>query len=70
MLIGMPVLKHIRIDSRTLLDMQREKYDGADLSIVGSKTNRSHGKSGIIMVTIIKQAKGRNYKDGQELDQA
>lgn len=46
MLIGRPVLEHLKIDTKTLLEKNRETLDGADCSDVGNPTR--HGRGGYV----------------------
>lgn len=40
-LIGLPVLEHLRIDTSTLLEQQRDSLDDTDFSTVGNPTMSS-----------------------------
>lgn len=43
LIIGLPVLRHLQVDTRTLLENNRSVLDGSDCSHVGNPTTRSRG---------------------------
>lgn len=51
LIIGLPVLRHLKVDTRTLLENNRSKLDGQDCSAVGNPTMSSKGGVLSLMIT-------------------
>lgn len=68
-LIGLPVLRHLKIDIRTILESHRESLDGMDCSKVGNPTTLAQGSVGRLMVARIQQVRGKTYDSGLEYQQ-
>ena len=62
LLIGLPVLRHLQVDTRTLLENNRLSLDGADCSHVGNPTRDA--RAGIISRVMI--ARMNRVQDGEE----
>lgn len=60
LIIGLPVLQHLKIESLTLLDSLRDLMDGTDCKKVGNQTTSSHGSVGRLMVASLQQIKGNS----------
>lgn len=69
LLIGLPVLQHLRIDSKTLLENNRATLDGTDCAEVGNPTATHIGRVGHFMVARTMRVKGNSYKHGIEYGQ-
>eukprot|EP00171_Calliarthron_tuberculosum_P003723 IDg3723t1 len=69
-LIGLPVLRHLHIDSRTLLERNREALDGTNCAEVGNPTTEQLGAIGRLMLAMLQGVKGRQYVEGQEYSQS
>ena len=58
MLIGLPVLRHLGIDRKTLLEEKRDVLDGADCSTIRSPPlSGRHGKISRLMIARLHQVK-------------
>jgi transposase InsO family protein len=57
LLIGLPVLQHLRVDTRTLLENQRAALDGADCSsVLNAAVSDASGKLGRLMIARLNRA--------------
>lgn len=66
LLIGLPFLQHLRIDSRTLLENNRSILDGMDFAIVGNPTETGIGQVCRLMAALATQVKGISYEHCKE----
>ena len=66
LLIGLPVLEHVKVDTRTLLEQNRAQFDGSDCSQVGNLTiDSSRGAVSRIMIARMNRG-SKNPDNGPE----
>lgn len=66
LVIVLPMLQHLRIDRKTLLEAQFNALDGTECAEVGNPTVGPEGSVGRLMVAHMQQVKAPEYKDGQK----
>lgn len=68
-LIGLPILQHLQIDSRTLLERNRAVLDGTDCANVGNETkNNSNGVLRRLMVSRMQHVDKETHSDRRNQD--
>lgn len=69
MLIGLPFLRHLKIDSRKLLESHQNILDDADFSDVGNPTTTACRSVGRLMIARLQMVKGKAFQHGRDYTQ-
>lgn len=68
-LVGLRVSPHLQIDSRTLLESNRDNLNETDCTVVGNPIISQTGSVGRLMAARIQLVKGKSYGEGLEYAQ-
>lgn len=64
LLIGLPVLRHLRIDNKTVMKTNPSKLDGTDCAKVGNQTSEGLDAVGRLFIARNRHVKGTKYNHG------